>query len=363
MSGTADAAAVAELIALRLRAHRLIGEPSGSAVELVQHLLAVQAQDYPAARWAIGQRVAGATESVIDALLNAGQLLRTHVLRPTWHIVVPQDLRWLLALTGERVARSTAGRYGRLGLDSATVLAAKRVFASSLEGGRDRTRPELGEALQRAGIAPDGQRLPHLLMAAELDGLVISGPLRGRQHTYALLDERVPHTPEKDRDEALGELVRRYLAGHGPARLRDISWWSGLTLGDIKVGIRIAADAVDRMMIDGEELWVVAGAEPARRPRLAAHLLPNFDEYTVAYTDRRELIDPSHPVDASLFSFGSILANVVTIDGRVRGTWRRSAGPRRPAIEVEPSGRLTAAEHEAVARQVRRLQEFSAERP
>src|SRR5205807_5582397 len=171
-----------------LHSQRLTGEPFPSAVDAVRWLGAVQSQDYGGAKWALGQR-ARATDAALDRLFDQGAVLRTHVLRPTWHFVLPEDIRWLLELTGPRVRLGLAARHRELEIDGEVSARAGTVLAAALAGGRHLTRGELGEALRAAGVPPDGQRLPHLLMLAELDGLIASGPRHGRQHTYALLDE------------------------------------------------------------------------------------------------------------------------------------------------------------------------------
>ena len=303
-----------------------------SPAEVVRWLGAVQAQDYNGATWALGLRTDAATRASVDEAFDSGQILRTHVLRPTWHFVPPEDARMLLELTGPRVMAGVAGRHRRLELDRSVITAAESAFVAALDRGRHLTRPELGSVLEEAGISPEGQRLPHLIMAAELEGLVISGPRRGRQLTYALLDERAPGTAPVARDEALGRLALRYFESHGPALLQDFAWWSGLTLKEARAGLASAAARLDRARLDDKDYyWLEAAVEPGAAA--AVHLLPNFDELTVAYRDRSALHDAA-ATDLSIFSFGSILANVVTVGGRIIGAWRRVAGARGLRLEV-----------------------------
>jgi winged helix DNA-binding protein len=345
------------LVTARLRAQRLSGAPFKTAVDAVRWFGAVQSQDYPGAKWALGLRVKGATDAHIDRAYNKGAILRTHVLRPTWHFVVPEDLRWMLALTGPRIRQGMAGRYRRLELDEGTVTRAQAAFGNALSGGRHLTRVELADALRTAGIAPDGQRLPHLISWGELGGLLTSGRLRGKQVTWALLEERVPRARVLDRDEAIGELTRRYFVSHGPAQLRDFVWWSGLTLAEARRGVELAGDALDHHAIDGKEYWFDA-ALPAARVTAVAHLLPNFDEYSVGYTDRSAMLHPAHPFRPELFAFSSILANVVTVAGQVVGAWRRVTGRTGLRVEVRPLARLTARERVAVEGAGVRLSRF-----
>jgi hypothetical protein len=350
------------LVAARLRAQRLVGPPFKTADGAVGWFGAVQSQDYPAAKWALGLRVKGATEAQIDRLYDQGTILRTHVLRPTWHFVLPEDIHWMLNLTGPKIRQGMAGRYRQLELDDRTVGRALGAMSAALEGGKQLTRPELGEVLRAARIAPDGQRLPHLISSAELAGLVTSGARKGKQHTWALLEERAPHGRYFDRDEAIGELARRYFRSHGPAQLRDFVWWSGLTLAEARRGVAIAGDALDRREVDGKNYWFDAALPRTRAARSAAHLLPNFDEYTVGYTDRSAMMHPVHPFRAELFAFSSILANIVTVAGQVVGAWRRTEMRMELRVEIRPLAKLSASERGAVDEAGDRLSRFL-ERP
>jgi hypothetical protein len=343
----------------RLLAQRLIGEPFESPVDAVRWFGAVQSQDYTGAKWALGQRTGQTTDAAIDRLFDDGSIVRTHVMRPTWHFVLPEDIRWLLDLTGSRIRLGLAARYRELGIDEKTATRAGAAFARALAGGRHLTRMELGDVLRAARISPDGQRLPHLIMRAELDGLIVSGPRRGKDFTYALLEERVHKPRTLDRHDALGELTRRYFTSHGPARLQDFVWWSGLTMADARSGIAASGSALQREAIDGKEFWF---GNLGATTRLAgvAHLLPNFDEYTVAYRDRAALLHPKVSFEPTLFAYGSVLSNVLTLDGTVRGAWRREPGPGAVKVEVRVLEKLkprAAAAVEEVATQMSRFLE------
>lgn len=347
-----------DIAAQRLHAQRLTGEPFRSALDAVRWLGAVQSQDYAGAKWALGQRTRDTTDAELDRLFDQGAVLRTHVLRPTWHFVLPADIHWLLELTGPRIRLGLAARHRQLEIDNGVVARASAAFVAALAGGRHRTRQELAEVLSAAGISPDGQRLPHLLMSAELDGLIASGPRRGKQFTYALLTERAPRARPLDRTAALAELTRRYFRSHGPAQLQDFVWWSGLTVADARAGVRLAGRALDHKVIEGKDYWFDAEAGPDGNVARVAHLLPNFDEYTVAYRDRAAAVHDDRPFEPALFSFGSILSNVVTIGGRVRGAWRRTGAGRGVRVAVRSVDRLEPGEVAAVEEAGQRLGRF-----
>lgn len=349
------------LVEARLRAQHLSGAGFEKATDALRWFGAVQSQDYPAAKWALGLRVKRATEAGIDAAYDAGDILRTHVLRPTWHFVLPSDIRWMLKLSAPKISLGLSSRYRELELDSRTITRAHHVFARVLAGGRHMTRAELGAALRGAGVAPDGQRLPHLLSSGELAGLLTSGPRIGKQHSYALLEERAAPAPPLDGDEAIGELTRRYFISHGPAQVRDFVWWSGLTGVEARRGIDIARDSLSRREVDGVEYWLDARQRWPRSSARTAHLLPNFDEYSVGYTDRSAMLHPERPFRPELFAFASVLANIAVIGGRLCGAWRRVAGRGAGSeltVEIKLLTRLSAPETALLEQAGRRLSHF-----
>ncbi|MBO0686334.1 MAG: AlkZ family DNA glycosylase, partial [Candidatus Dormibacteraeota bacterium] len=208
-------------------------------------------QDYAGAKWALAQRTPGATESDLDRLFDEGAILRTHLMRPTWHFVLPQDVRWLLELTAARVKAVMAANDRVQQVDGQVLARTYKVLEGALGDAQHLTRAGLSAALEAAGIAAGGARLGHLLMHAELDGIVVSGPRQGRQFTYALLDERAPKARRLDRDEALAELTRRYFTSHGPAQVTDFAWWSGLTVKDGRRGLEMVGSCLVREVIEG----------------------------------------------------------------------------------------------------------------
>src|SRR5216684_6032669 len=237
--------------------NQLISQPTNDAPgDVVQWLGAVQAQDYAAAKWAVGLRSAGVTSDAIERAFADGAILRTHLMRPTWHFVSPADIRWILALTAPRVNAVNAYYYRKLALDDAVFMHSNAMLAKALQGGKQLTRPELTSVLQQVGIATDDlQRFTYIMMRAELDGIVCSGARRGKQFTYALLDERAPQARTLDRDEALAELTRRYFTSHGPATLQDFVWWSGLAAIDAKAGIEMVKLQLVHEVVDGQAYW------------------------------------------------------------------------------------------------------------
>ncbi|MDT8305619.1 MAG: winged helix DNA-binding domain-containing protein [Anaerolineae bacterium] len=328
--------------------HNRLGAPE----EVVAWLGAVQSQDYYGAKWSLGLRIAGATDALIERAFDDGRILRTHVMRPTWHFVHPEDIGWLLALTAHRVIAQLAYMSRRLELDEALHQRNNEVLARALEGGRYLTRAELGAALAGAGIAAEGQRFAYILMRAELDGVICSGPRRGKQFTYALVAERAPQARMLEREEALAELTLRYMTSHGPATERDLSWWSGLTLADVREGIALAAASLEREEVDGAEYWFASGELPAAAAEEAI-LLPTYDEFLVGYAGYgRRRRGGAKPAGELVFEAPFVLA------GEVAGSWRRTVKRGMVNIEVAPFRPLAAEETTAVQAAAERFGAF-----
>lgn len=332
------------LLAARLANQRLSSSSHATPADAVAWLGAVQAQDYAGAAWALALRVPGLTFAGVERALAAGRIIRTHVLRPTWHFVAPADLRWMLALTGPRVRRVVHAYDARFELPARLYAKAHEVFARALEGGRHLTRTELAAALRRARITVAGQRLARVVMDAELSALICSGPRRGAQFTYALVDERVPPTRPLSHDEALAALATRFFRSHGPATAHDFAWWSGLTVGDAR---RAAALATI-------EAAVLAAPPAADRARGAHYLLPNYDEYLVAYRHRGAVIDPGRSRNLGRFTRVEYPHQVV-LHGRVAGSWQRTIRPRAAVLRVKPYAAVAPAEARALARAAQRF--------
>src|SRR5215210_2326327 len=286
--------------------------------QVVAWLGAVQSQDYAGAKWALSLRTNGVTDVAIEQAFTNGEILRTHVMRPTWHFVTPEDIRWMLALTAPRVNALCATYYRKLELDTATFKRSNALLTKNLQGGKQLTRAELTSLLQKNSIAMhDLLRFTYLIVRAELDGIVCSGARRGKQFTYALLDERAPQTRTLERDAALAELAKRYFVSHGPATLKDFVWWPGLTMTDANKGLDSIRSQLVSEVENGQTYWF-ADSTPARTTSLTVHLLPDYDEYTVGYTDRSAIFDSSYTNKWD--SRGSELAQyIIVLDGHLAG--------------------------------------------
>lgn len=309
----------------RLRNLRISQPAFENSANAAAWLGAVQAQEYPAFLWALGLRMTCASGAELEAAFNRGEILRTHLMRPTWHIIARDDIRWMLALTAPRVQSGNAYRYTQLGLDPVTLARTDEIIVRALEYGAPLTRDALRGIIEQSGISAEGQRMPHILMHAELEGLICSAGRIGRQMPYMLISQRAPHAKTLPREQALAELTRRFFTSHAPATARDFAWWSGLTQADMKTGLALLGDALVSEKIEGQTYWfapVEAVAEPLA-PQ--AHLLPAFDEFTVAFRDERSYMEADF---ANQHRF-EVLSGAVLLNGLVRGHWKAALQPKR----------------------------------
>jgi hypothetical protein len=336
----------------RLHSSGLLAPRFATLEAVVGWFGAVQSQDYPGASWGIGQRLPpGVTAADVDAAFDAGRILRTHAMRPTWHFLLPADIRWVLELTSSRVERLNAQYYRRTDLDDAILGRAAEVIARALEGGHHLTRPELAAAIEAAGISTAGQRLMLLVMHAELAGVICSGPRRGRQPTYARFDERVAPSPARTRDGALAELTLRYFTSHGPAQPRDFAWWSGLTITDVKAGLELVKPALVREEIDGADWWWAPpeGGQPALpADGPLVHLLPNYDEYLGSYRDHAPTFDAA--MLGARWAEEVFASHLVVRDGMAIGGWKRELGRTEVVVRPDLLVRLEPADRAALGR-------------
>ena len=326
--------------------------------EVVRRLGAVQSQDYAGGKWGLGLRMKPTTDSVIDQAFNEGKILRTHILRPTWHFVAPEDIRWMLMLSAPRVHTVNGFMYRQQGLDKPIIKKSYAVLEKVLQGNKHLTRTELGAAFSKAGMKnAEGIRLAYFIMSAELDGIIGSGPRRGKQFTYALLEERAPKVQALKREEALSEFMRRYFATRGPATLHDFTWWAGLTMADAKKGIETLQPDFVSEVIDEKTYWFDRSTEPVKEKSPTAHLLPNYDEYFIGLKDRSAYgaLIGKFDLDANNPAF---IAHIVILDGQIVGGWRRTLKKGAVQIEFTLVVDLTEKERQAVDKAVSRYGEF-----
>lgn len=319
-----------EITSIRLSNQGITAVRGQSVGEIVAWMGAMQAQDAAMSRCAVGVRLPGCTEQTVLSAIDEGSIFRTHVLRPTWHLVSADDIYWMLALTASRIKSGMNTRNTQLELDSAVMVKCEALFEKELAGGKSRTREDLVALLENADIQNVDNRASHVFMLAELDGLICSGPSRGGKATYALLEERAPRPAPLPKEEALDKLARRYLRSRGPATLPDFIWWSGLPVRDARLAFDLVRAEFHSETMGGQTWLFPEPASPAEALNPGVQLLPAFDEYLIAYRDRSACLPEEHFSKA--VSNNGIFWPILVVDGQVAGTWSRSF--KKSSVEV-----------------------------
>jgi hypothetical protein len=339
----------------RLRCHHLVSPYAASAREAVGSLLAVQAENLGQAAWAVAARTQNPDSADLATLLDDGAVLRTHVLRPTWHFVLAEDIGWLLDLTGPRVRRVTGQQLRNAhGLAERSIDQAVAAVTQALAGRGQLTRAQLADELRERGIPGSGQMLMILLAHAELDGLICSGRIVDGEHTYALMGERVPTPRRLGRTEALAELTLRYFTGHGPATERDLAYWATLTLTDVRAGLQQVRDRLDSFQHSGRTFWHAPGDAPGGPQEPAGHLLQILDETYRGYQDSRWVLDAAGHVPRTR----ETAAGMALVDAQLLAAMRRTIANDHVRFDLRPYRTLTPPEIEALDHAARRYGEY-----
>jgi hypothetical protein len=340
----------------RLAIQRLSAAPLPRAADAVRLLTCVQSQERDHAFFSLGLRTRSTTYAAVRAEYDDCAFLRTHILRPTWHFVLPEDLRWILAATSERVIRGMAYRHAQVGLaDPRHVERSLETLAGLLSGRTFLTRQEIGARFdEHDGLPRKGEQLGHLLLLAELRGLVCSGPLKGVHHTYALVDEVVPPTPALEREEGLARLAHRFFAGHGPASVKDFTRWASLTIADATAAIAEAGPALEEVEVDGIPHWFDPSVPRRTTAGRAAYLLPVYDEVVLTYPAVSFPVAQGHPNGERIDPFWA----PVVVDQTNAGLWKRTVGKGTVAVETRLAPTLDDGQRALVRAAAERLADF-----
>jgi hypothetical protein len=325
---------------------------------VVRRMLAMQAQDFGQALWAIGLRSPGSTRADVLRALERGEVVRSSPLRGTLFFVAAEDLRWMLRITAPRMIASAATRHRQLGLDEAAFGRSRELAIAELTGGNALTRDGFFAALEHAGIPTTGQRGYHIIWHLAQTGVVCWGPPAGTQQALVLLEEWIPLSRDLGRDESLREFALRYFTGHGPATLRDFVWWAKLTVADAKLGLELARTELAEVSLDGVSHWV-ATSETEPTTKEGVHALPGFDEYVLGYQDRSLPLAEEHSSLIVPGNNGIFLPTIVS-RGRVVGTWRRTIKSNGVTVTAEPFGALNKREAAGFERQAAAYRRFFA---
>jgi hypothetical protein len=345
------------LVRRRSFAQGLASRRFESEVDVLEWMLAMQSQERAVAPWSLGQRTRDRKESDVLRAIADGRIIRTHVLRPTWHYVRAADARWLLEFSAPRVHAANRHYYGTTGLDDETLVRGVDGLAQLLEGKQHRTRVEIAAELRQRGEAWEGFRLGYLLMYAELERVICSGAPKGKHQTYALFDERVGVGETLSRDEALARFTLAYFRSRGPATVKDFCAWATLTVAEATRGLAIVASELERVDVDGRTYWFCESGEARSRSSRTAHFLQGYDEYFMSYRESRDLARPK--TSASATSGEQVpFIHAAILHGQVVARWRRKVHRDHVQLETRALTRVTSSGRDALARAAREYARF-----
>lgn len=325
-----------EIANRRRQAQLLTGGGAVSAPDVVKHMGAMQAQDFAMSKWAVGVR-SGLSEAEVTAEIDAGGIIRTHAMRPTWHLVHAADVRWMLALTSPGVKRAYMTYGKKLGMDEKVLSAYNKKIVRLLAKGKPMTRDEIMQALRVDKHNENDYRPSLIMMHAEQEAVVCNGPMKGKDITYVLMDTRVPAGEQLTREEALARLAFTYFNSHGPATVADFAWWSGLGVTDARRGAQSVNGHLECVTTGGLTWYFTDHGLPKKK---AVQLLPAFDEYLVSYKDREASIASAHQPHA--ITKNGIFKPVIVDGGNVVGTWKREVKGNKALVEISCFAKLTA---------------------
>ncbi|MES2131472.1 MAG: winged helix DNA-binding domain-containing protein [Bacteroidota bacterium] len=347
---------LADIAKLRLISQQIDSSDFESAADMVKWLGAIQAQEYAQSKWSIGLRLQHLTDSIIEKEISDAHILRTHLLRPTWHFIAAEDIRWMLKLTAPRVNAVNAYMYRKTEIDAKTFNRCHDIITKALQGNKHLTREQLNSEFAKKNIMADGVKLACLLMHAELEGLICNGITQGKQFTYALLEERVPAQKEKTYDESLAELTQRYFKSRGPATLKDYSTWSGLTLAECKKGLEIVKSHFTSKTVENETYYFDPAILDAKKINSRVELLPIYDEFIMGYKDRDAILQHKNTLNSKPFS---VFDPTILYEGQIMGTWKRVIKQKHIELKYEFIKPLTKIQKTEFDNAINRFEHYS----
>jgi hypothetical protein len=318
---------------IRLTCQQIAGTNFTTPKEIVGWMGAIQAQDYNMAKWAIGLRLPGTTDAIIENAFNKGEIIRTHVLRPTWHFVSADDIYWMLELSAPHMNLAMKSRHKQLGLNEKILAKSNSIILKALESGKHLTRAEIMSELNKNKIETHDLKSIHLMYHAELNGIVCSGVMKGKNQTYALLEERVKKAKHITREEALAKLAERYFTSHCPATAEDFIWWSGLRITDGKHALEMVKKNFISETIKSKTYWLPDSFSIPEKRKSSLYLLPAFDEFIISYKDRTAVLQQEH--HAKAFTSNGIFYPAIVMNGKAIGLWKRNIQKDKVILEAE----------------------------
>ena len=316
----------------RLISQKIASPEFKTSSEIVRWMGAMQAQDYLMAKWAIGVRLKDPTDKKVESAIDKGEILRIHILRPTWHFVSADDIYWMLQLSASKIKSSLISRHSQLELTESVISKCNLIIEKSLSNGLSLTRDELADEFHKTGLRTDENRLSHILFRSEMDGIICSGPIKKNKLTYALLHERVPIKKELSKDESLAELAKRYFNSRCPATLEDFIWWSNLTIKDARKAIDLVKSDFFLETMGSTKYLIPNSYSKPTLEKASVHLLPAYDEFLISYRDRSSSL--SEVNNKRTVSDNGIFYPTIVVNGRVTGLWKRTFQKNKVIVSV-----------------------------
>jgi len=307
---------------IRLESQKVVSAGFKTAAEVVSWMGAIQAQNESMSKWAIGVRMQNPLKKDIDEAFDRGEILRTHLLRPTWHLVTAKDIHWLLDLSASKILKSLTSRHKELELTGPLIQKCHRIIERELSMAGYLTRQELADSFNSAGISTQENRLSHLLFEAELNKIICSGPVKDEKQTYALLSERAPEVKKLTKDEALAELASRYFKSRFPATIEDFIWWSNISVSDARKAVDYVKSDFFPETIGGVRYYIPGSFSENGKFEKSLFLLPAYDEFLICYKDRTYSL--SNVNNRKAVSDNGIFYPLIVVNGQVEGTWKRN---------------------------------------
>ena len=311
--------------AIRLHCQQLAKPMFTDAQSVVKWMGAMQAQQPSMAKLALAMRIRGGNLQQVEQAIDQGRVLRTHVMRPTWHYVAPDDVRWMLALSHDRLKAAYASlvKTHGIGITERMYDEFNLQLHDMLTGGRSLTKRQIADRLVGTGIHTENVFLTRFLENAENEALICSGHNTGKEHTYMLLDERVAPAPQPSKEAALAMLARNYFRSHAPATVDDFCWWSGLSLKEARLAAELIANELHKVPFGNRIYMIHEVCNTKVRIPLPVIFLPSYDEYIISYKYRSDVIAPDQAHKA--FTNNGIFFPVILQKGRVTGNWKASS--------------------------------------
>lgn len=301
--------------------------------DVVGWMGAMQAQDYAMVNWAIGVRLPDATAQAVQSAMDSGEIIRTHLLRPTWHLVSADDIYWMLELSAPQIKTSLKARHNQLELSKTILAKSNSILEKNLTGGKHLTREEILVEFEKARITLDDNRASHILLWAELEGIICSGAIKNGKQTYALLEERVPKPPSLTRDAALAKLAKTYFTSRCPATLQDFAWWSGLSVSDAKLALELTGSGLRIETIDSHSYPFPPSFSISKSEKESIYMLPAFDEFIISYKDRSAILPFEN--QKKTISNNGVFWPIIVINGQVKGIWKRTIKKENIIVQAQ----------------------------